>query len=179
MNREHNFAWSRDQLSKIVLRWKIGKHVLSHFKTCAFRYQISQNMCFEIIFCTGSERRTPALKFVKILMVSWVRLWLVYNLSCLTLSTASRLAPFSISARTDSACPISLAYISSVLPACRPAHEKCEYIIPCACVCQYAAISVPKHTYTHTQMTEPRQAFTSCHCPAAMPAPISTPTTSP
>ncbi len=56
-----------------------------------------------------------------------------------TLSTASTLAPFSISARTDSSCPPWLAHISSVLPACRPAHEKCEYIIPCACVCQYAA----------------------------------------
>ena len=35
-----------------------------------------------------------------------------------TFSTASRLAPFLISARTDSSCPHSLAYISSVLPAC-------------------------------------------------------------
>ena len=50
---------------KIVLTRTIEKHVLSLFKTCAFRYQISQNMCFDITFCTGSGRRTPALKFMK------------------------------------------------------------------------------------------------------------------
>ena len=44
---------------------KIGKHVFSLFKTCAFRYQISQNMCFDIRFCTGSGRRRPALQIVK------------------------------------------------------------------------------------------------------------------
>ena len=60
-----------------------------------------------------------------------------------TQSTASRLAPFSISARTDSSSPYWLAYMSIVLvlypSSCRPAHEKCEHIIRCACVSQYAA----------------------------------------
>ncbi len=50
---------------KIVSTRKIGKHVLSLFKTCAFRYQISQNMGFDITFCTGSGRRTPALQIAK------------------------------------------------------------------------------------------------------------------
>ena len=50
---------------KIVLTRKIGKNVFSLFKTCAFRYQISQNMCFDIAFCTGSGRRTPALQIAK------------------------------------------------------------------------------------------------------------------
>jgi hypothetical protein len=39
--------------------------VLSLFKTCAFRYQISQNMCFDITFCTGSGRRTHSLQIAK------------------------------------------------------------------------------------------------------------------
>ena len=34
-------------------------------ETCAFRYQISQNMCFDITFCTGSGRRTHALQIAK------------------------------------------------------------------------------------------------------------------
>jgi hypothetical protein len=42
-----------------------GVIVLSLFKTCAFRYQISQNMCFDIAFCTGSGRRTPALQITQ------------------------------------------------------------------------------------------------------------------
>ncbi len=50
---------------KIESTRKIGKHVLSLFKTCAFRYQISQNMCFDIALCTGSGRRTPALQIAK------------------------------------------------------------------------------------------------------------------
>jgi hypothetical protein len=55
---------------KIASTRKIGKHVLSLFKTCAFRYQISQNMCFDIAFCTGSGRRTPDLQLPKIFTVS-------------------------------------------------------------------------------------------------------------
>jgi hypothetical protein len=43
----------------------LSKHMFSHFKPCAFRYQISQNMCFDITFCTGSGRRTTVLKFIK------------------------------------------------------------------------------------------------------------------
>jgi hypothetical protein len=80
MNREHNFPWSRDQLSKLFWDGKSENMCFLHFKTCAFRYQISQNMCFDIIFCTGSGRRTPARKFVKILMVWWVRLCLYVSL---------------------------------------------------------------------------------------------------
>jgi hypothetical protein len=37
----------------------------SLFKTCPFRYQISQNMLFDITFCTGSGRRTHALQNAK------------------------------------------------------------------------------------------------------------------
>ena len=48
---------------KISLTRKIGKHVLSHFKTRAFRDQTLENTCLENRFCTGSGRRTPALKF--------------------------------------------------------------------------------------------------------------------
>jgi hypothetical protein len=50
---------------KIVSTMKISKHVLSLFKTCSFRYQISQNMCFDITFCTDSGRRRPALHWQK------------------------------------------------------------------------------------------------------------------
>jgi len=52
---------------KIASTRKIGKHVLSLFKTRAFRDQILENTWFDITFCTGSGRRTPALKFIKIL----------------------------------------------------------------------------------------------------------------
>ncbi len=77
--------------------WYRKTRVLNCENKCAFRYQISQNMCFDIILnwrvliatckqlvwsirigrnipiwvlCTGSGRRTPALKFVKNFMVS-------------------------------------------------------------------------------------------------------------
>ena len=44
-----------------------------NWKTCAFTFQnmcfqisgILQNMCFDIAFCTGSGRRTPALQIAK------------------------------------------------------------------------------------------------------------------
>ena len=51
MNREHNFAWSRDQFSKLL--W--------HGKSENTRYR--KNTCLKNRFCTGSGRRTPALKF--------------------------------------------------------------------------------------------------------------------
>jgi hypothetical protein len=44
---------------------KIGKHVLSHFKTRTFRDQISGDRCFDITFCTGSGRRTHVLQIAK------------------------------------------------------------------------------------------------------------------
>jgi hypothetical protein len=50
---------------KIFLTWKIWKHVLSHLKARAFRYQKSENTCLRNGFCTGIGRRTPALKFIK------------------------------------------------------------------------------------------------------------------
>jgi hypothetical protein len=43
----------------------------SHLTECFFGHEISERMCFEIRFCTGSGRRTSVLKFVKIL-VSYV-----------------------------------------------------------------------------------------------------------
>ncbi len=49
---------------KIALSRKIGKHVLSYFKTRVLREQISDNTFFENRVCTGSGRRTPILKFI-------------------------------------------------------------------------------------------------------------------
>ena len=91
--RDHTKWWNSWTLFKSVLKWKIGKHVLSHLKTCDLKTDVVlgvrgghlhqnsfqrcsemenwktcpstlENMCFENRFCTGSGRRTPTSKFL-------------------------------------------------------------------------------------------------------------------
>jgi hypothetical protein len=64
----HFFGWLCAIFGKrLVLEvcWKYRSGLHLEWKR-AFRYQISQNMCFDITCCTGSWRRRPALKFIKI-----------------------------------------------------------------------------------------------------------------
>jgi hypothetical protein len=59
---------------KIVLTWKIWKHVYSHLKSPAFRYQISEKTCLEDRFCNGVGGGRLPWNLSKILMVLYVHL---------------------------------------------------------------------------------------------------------